>query len=85
MVIAVADCTKAFEEARTADRPTAAPEASERWDVLRRVKQRLHQEGVLAANGDRCAISSLPGNRLINAAHTVAHGHEELDQPDPAP
>ena len=75
----------AFGEARTADVPTAAPEAPERRYALRQVKQRLHQasfrEGVLAAYGDRCAISNLPGHRLIDAAHIVADGHEELGQP----
>jgi putative restriction endonuclease len=75
----------AFGEARGADMPTAAPEAPERRYALRQVKQRLHQasfrEGVLAAYGDRCAISNLPGNRLIDAAHIVADGHVELGQP----
>ena len=75
----------AFGEARAADVPTAAPEAPERRYALRQVKQRLHQasfrEGVLAAYGDRCAISNLPGHRLIDAAHIVADGHEELGQP----
>ena len=55
----------AFGEARAADVPTAAPEGPERLYALRQVKQRLHQasfrEGVLAAYGDRCAISNLPG------------------------
>ena len=36
---------------------------------------------MLAAYGDRCAISNLPGHRLIDAAHIVADGHEELGQP----
>ena len=75
----------AFGEARGTDVPTAAPEAPERRYALRQVKQRLHQasfrEGVLAAYGDRCAISNLPGHRLIDAAHIVADGHEELGQP----
>jgi putative restriction endonuclease len=75
----------AFGEARAAHVPNAAPEAPERRYALRQVKQRLHQasfrEGVLAAYGDRCAISNLPGHRLIDAAHIVADGHGELGQP----
>ena len=68
--------------------PTSRPPPRrnpERRYALRQVKQRLHQasfrEGVLAAYGDRCAISNLPGHRLIDAAHIVADGHEELGQP----
>src|SRR5262249_17282323 len=68
-----------------ADVATAAPEAPERRYALRQVKQRLHQasfrERVLAAYGDRCAISNLPGHRLIDAGHIVADWHEELGQP----
>jgi putative restriction endonuclease len=74
----------AFGEARGTDIPVATPEAPERRYVLRQVKQRSHQapfrEGVLAAYGDRCAISNLPGHRLIDAAHIMADGHEELGQ-----
>ena len=69
--------------------------ASRRWDkrppttddrryALRIVKQRLHQvsfrERVLAAYGGRCAITKLPEPRLIDAAHIIADGDEQLGQ-----
>ena len=63
----------------------AAPDAPERRYGLRLVSQRLHQatfrEAVLAAYGDRCAISRLPEPRLLDAAHIMADRHETLGQP----
>lgn len=62
-----------------------APEAPERRYGLRLVSQRLHQatfrEAVLAAYGDKCAISRLPEPRLLDAAHIMADRHETLGQP----
>jgi len=64
----------------------AAPQgASERRYALRAVKQRLHQasfrEAVIAAYGGRCAISRLPEQRLLDAAHIISDRHEQLGQP----
>jgi putative restriction endonuclease len=51
--------------------------------ALRLVKQRLHhasfREG--AAYEHRCAISNLPHDHLLDAAHIVADVHELLGQP----
>lgn len=63
----------------------AIPSESERRYSLRLVRQRLHQatfrEAVLAAYGGRCAISRLPEQRLLDAAHIIADGDELLGQP----
>jgi putative restriction endonuclease len=64
----------------------AAPQdASERRYALRTVKQRLHQasfrEAVISAYGGRCALSRLPEQRLLDAAHIVADKNEQLGQP----
>lgn len=59
--------------------------APERRYALRTVKQRLHQatfrEAVITAYNGRCAVSGLPEQRLIDAAHIVDDQHEELGQP----
>lgn len=59
--------------------------AAERRYALRTVKQRLHQasfrEAVLSAYGGRCAISNLPEEALLDAAHIVADSDEQLGQP----
>lgn len=56
------------------------PSALERRYALRLVRHRLHQttfrEAVLAAYGNRCAISGLPEPRLLDAAHIVRDGDE---------
>jgi putative restriction endonuclease len=61
------------------------PDAPERRYALREVKARLHQasfrDAVLAAYGERCAISHLPEPRLLDAAHIVMDVHEQLGQP----
>lgn len=61
------------------------PPAIERRYALRSVRQRLHQasfrEAVLAAYDNRCAITGLPEPRLLDAAHIIADGHEELGIP----
>lgn len=63
-----------------------APIMPERQYALRTVQQRLHQaafrERVLDAYGRRCALSDLPEPRLIDAAHIMPDGDEQLGQPD---
>jgi putative restriction endonuclease len=53
--------------------------------ALRVVKQRMHQatfrEAVMAAYGGCCAISGLPEQRLLDAAHIVDDRDEMLGQP----
>lgn len=57
----------------------------ERRYALQIVKQRLHQasfrEAVISAYNGRCAISGLPEQRLIDAAHIVEDQDERLGQP----
>lgn len=57
----------------------------ERRYALREVKARLHQasfrSAVIAAYGGRCAVSGLPENRLLDAAHIAADSDEKLGQP----
>ena len=57
----------------------------ERRYALRQVKQRLHQasfrEAVIFAYDGRCAVSGLPEQRLLDAAHIVPDRHERLGQP----
>ena len=59
--------------------------AAERRYALREVKQRLHQssfrEAVIAAYKGRCALSGLPEQRLLDAAHIIEDRHEQLGQP----
>jgi len=59
--------------------------AGERRYALREVKQRLHQasfrEAVIAAYAGRCAVSGLPEQRLLDAAHIIADRNEPLGQP----
>lgn len=61
------------------------PAAPERRYALRLVSQRLHQatfrEAVLTAYDGRCAISRLPEQRLLDAAHIMADADELLGQP----
>lgn len=56
----------------------------ERRYALRQVKQRLHQasfrEAVISAYDGRCAISRLPEQRLLDAAHIIADKNEPLGQ-----
>lgn len=58
----------------------------ERRYALRLVKQRLHQasfrDAVISAYGGRCALSGLPEQRLIDAAHIISDAHEQLGQPE---
>jgi putative restriction endonuclease len=70
----------AFGTPATAGQAFTLPAAPERRYALRLVQQRLHQfsfsEAVLAAYGDRCAISWLPEPRLLDAAHIIADRDE---------
>ena len=64
----------------------AAPQnALERRYALRVVKQRLHQdsfrEAVISAYNGRCALSGLPEQRLLDAAHIISDKNERLGQP----
>ena len=64
----------------------AAPQnALERRYALRAVKQRLHQasfrEAVILAYNGRCALSGLPEQRLLDAAHIISDKNERLGQP----
>ncbi len=63
-----------------------APESvSERRYALQTVKQRLHQasfrEAVITAYNGRCALSGLPEQRLLDAAHIISDKDEQLGQP----
>ena len=57
----------------------------ERRYALRVVKQRLHQasfrEAVIAAYNGRCALSGLPEQRLLDAAHIISDKDEFMGQP----
>lgn len=59
--------------------------ALERRYALRAVKQRLHQasfhEAVITAYDGRCALSGLPEQRLLDAAHIISDKNERLGQP----
>lgn len=63
----------------------AVPEAPERRYGLRQVRQRLHQatfrEAVLSAYEGRCAFTGLPEPRLLDAAHIIADGDDDMGQP----
>lgn len=52
--------------------------------ALRQVKQRLHQasfrEAVISAYNGRCAVSGLPEQRLLDAAHIISDLNEPLGQ-----
>lgn len=75
----------AFGTPASAKKEWAIPEAPERRYGLRLVRQRLHQatfrEAILAAYGNRCAITGLPEPRLLDAAHIMPDGNEDLGQP----
>jgi putative restriction endonuclease len=66
------------------DAPAFPATGVERRYALREVKQRLHQasfrEAVIAAYAGRCAVSGLPEQRLLDAAHIVADRNEPLGQ-----
>lgn len=53
--------------------------------AIRAVQQRLHQatfrQAVIAAYEGRCALSGLPEAMLLDAAHIVGDGDEQMGQP----
>jgi putative restriction endonuclease len=59
--------------------------SAQRRYALRQVKQRLHQssfrEAVITAYNGRCALSGLPEQLLLDAAHIIADKDEKLGQP----
>lgn len=67
------------------DNFSVPPSIRERSYALRSVKQRLHQasfrEAVITAYNGRCALSGLPEQRLLDAAHIVSDGNEQFGQP----
>ena len=64
---------------------TPPENALERRYALREVKHRLHQasfrEAVILAYDGRCALSGLPEQRLLDAAHIISDKNEKLGQP----
>ena len=75
----------AFGELAGAFATATAPDAAERRYALRLVKQRLRQAAfrdlVLTVYDHRCAISNLPEDHLLDAAHIMADGDELFGQP----
>jgi putative restriction endonuclease len=75
----------AFGDLAGATASATAPDPVERRYAQRLVKQRLHQasfrDSVLAAYDHRCAISNLPDDHLLDAAHIMADAHELLGHP----
>jgi putative restriction endonuclease len=67
------------------DEATPPLSGPERRYALRSVKQRLHQatfrEAVISAYNGRCALSGLPEQLLLDAAHITSDKHEKLGQP----
>ena len=63
----------------------AFPDSLERRYALHLVKQRLHQasfrDAVILAYEGRCAVSGLPEQRLLDAAHIITDKNERLGQP----
>ena len=82
-----ADALKARIAFGVLEQETLAPpvNALERRYALRAVKQRLHQasfrEAVITAYNGRCALSGLPEQRLLDAAHIISDRNERLGQP----
>jgi putative restriction endonuclease len=74
-----------FGDALRADAERPADAAPARRYALRAVKQRLHQatfrQAVITAYEGRCALSGLPEPMLLDAAHIIADGDDELGQP----
>jgi putative restriction endonuclease len=64
---------------------TLSSEGIERRYALREVQQRLHQasfrDAVITAYEGRCALSGLPEQMLLDAAHIIADGDKLSGQP----
>ncbi|MEO8388941.1 MAG: HNH endonuclease [Polaromonas sp.] len=62
--------------------PKVSEDSRTRRYALRQVKQRLHQasfrDAVISAYGNRCALSGMPEPMLLDAAHIISDGNEEL-------
>jgi len=62
--------------------PKVSENSLARRYALRQVKQRLHQasfrDAVISAYGNRCALSGMPEPMLLDAAHIISDGNEEL-------
>jgi putative restriction endonuclease len=62
-----------------------AADGIERRYALRQVQQRSHQasfrDAVITAYRGRCALSGLPEALLLDAAHIISDGNEQLGQP----
>lgn len=62
--------------------PKVSDSGMARRYALREVQQRLHQasfrEAVISAYGNRCALSGMPEPMLLDAAHIISDGNEEL-------
>ena len=70
----------AFGELAGATATATAPEPIERRYALRTC-QAAAVSGVLAAYDHRCAISNLPDDHLLDAAHIMADAHELMGEP----
>jgi len=72
-----------FSDIDTDGIPKVAENGLDRRYALRQVKQRLHQasfrDAVITAYGSRCALSGMPEPMLLDAAHIISDGNEELD------
>lgn len=75
----------AFDATASVEKTWSLPDAPERRYGLRLVRQRPNQatfrEAVLMAYDGRCAISGLPEQRLLDAAHIMPDRDEDLGQP----
>lgn len=71
-----------FSEIDSSGTPKVSEDSMTRRYALRQVKQRLHQasfrDAVITAYGNRCALSGMPEPMLLDAAHIISDGHEEL-------
>jgi putative restriction endonuclease len=80
-----ANAQVAFSDPISKNLPRPPSNATERRYALRLVKQRLHQasfrDAVISAYKGRCALSGMPESLLLDAAHIIADGDDELGHP----
>lgn len=82
-----ADALKASVTFSLPDKDELVPpeNALERRYALHGVKKRLHQntfrEAIIAAYRGRCALTGLPEQRLLDAAHIISDKNEQFGQP----
>lgn len=71
-----------FSDLYSSGIPKVSEDSMARRYALRQVKQRLHQssfrDAVISAYGNRCALSGMPEPMLLDAAHIISDGNEEL-------